>query len=81
MALNGMLIQDKKIRVDKIRRMRCLGDNIEIADLRRQLVAERDKYNKLFQWVECQEQSQYGVGQQDWAFFFNSSTEAHMGFF
>ena len=80
-ALHGRLIQERKIRVDKIRRMRSLGDRNEIADLRRELVAERDKYNKLFQWVECQEQSQYGVGQEDWAFFCNSSTEAHMGFF
>ena len=80
-ALHGRLIQDKKIRVDKISRMQCVGDNTEIAHLKGQLVAKREKYNKLLQWVKCQEQSQYGVGQQDWAFFGNISTEAHRSFF
>ena len=58
MTLNGMLIHNKTIRVDKVRRMKCLGDNNEIEDLRRQLGAERKRYSELLQWVKSQEQSQ-----------------------
>ena len=58
MTLNGTLIHNKTIRVDKVRRMRCLGDNNEIEDLRRQLGAERKRYSELLQLVKSQEQSQ-----------------------
>ncbi len=44
-----VLERQKKIRVDKIMRIPSLGENTQMPDLRRELVAERDKYNKLLQ--------------------------------
>ena len=44
-----VLERQKKSRVDKIMRIPSSRENIEMADLRRDLVAERDKYNKLLQ--------------------------------
>ena len=65
MALDRLLIQGKNIRVDKIMRMRRLGENDEIAELMKQLVDERDKCNKLLELVQCQQEQLSLYGEDD----------------